>query len=518
MSAFAFAHLSYSNDAYEFLWATNNVGSGSVSAHAVAVNQDGSVWVTGAFSGTNIFGNTILTNSASDVGDFYLAKFGSDGNPLWATQGFQSTDWAWGFAIDTDSTGNVFVGGQFKNTFKLGTNTLVGTAGSNAFLAKYNSEGNLLWVQQLGSNGKWLGKLKVDRFDNVYFTTGNSGTESFGGVSLTSNGGNDACIIKLDNDGNVLWAKSDGGTGGDFARGVAVDSQGNVYVTGNCSGTTTWGTTNVIGYADWDIFLAKYDASGTFEWVRVSGGYGQDEGTRLAVDSEDNIYMTGYFSSTGTFDTVSFVSAGNRDGFLARYDGSGNLEWIHQFGGTGSDGGWGIDVNPEDIVLLTGYIVGSAQIGTTNFPGNGNKDVIITAFSSLGEMQWGYCIGGSNADSGASIVHSGVASLLAVGTLESPATFGSIPLNPESNRRMFITKLVDIERIKTTLDLDFSNGRAGLSISGAEGSNVEIEYTDNLSASNSWQVMTNFVLQLDSQVVMDLLTGSSNRFYRAKSY
>src|SRR6516165_4971092 len=136
-----------------------------------------------------------------------------------------------------------------------------------------------------------------------------------------------------------------GGPGIDVGTGVAADGAGNVYVSGTLWGTATFGTVSLTSAGGTDAFVAKLDSAGNVPWAKHLGGAGDDAGVGIAVDGSGNAYVTGVFSGTATFGTVSLTSAGDTDIFVAKLDGAGNVAWAKRMGGSGDDAGVGIAVD-----------------------------------------------------------------------------------------------------------------------------------------------------------------------------
>ena len=171
--------------------------------------------------------------------------------------------------------------------------------------------------------------IAVDGIGNVYTTGRFKGTADFnpgaGTFWLTSAGGYDIFISKLDASGNFLWAKRMGGTNDDSGWSIIVDGSGNVYTTGYFTGMadfdpgagTFWLTS-----AGYEIFISKLDASGNFIWAKKTDGTISDIGMYIAVDGSGNVYTTGSFDGTADFDpgagTFNLTSAGNSDIFVLK--------------------------------------------------------------------------------------------------------------------------------------------------------------------------------------------------------
>jgi ribosomal protein S11 len=320
----------------EFAWAAGMGGTGYDYGYGIAVDASGNVYTTGSFEGTADFdpGSGVSNLTSAGDNDVFVRKLDASGNFLWArSMGGTGSDRAWGIAVD--ASGSVYTTGYFRNTADFdpgaGVFNLTSAGSTGVFVQKLDTDGNFLWVKQMGGTSSDYGyAIAVDASGNVYTTGSFRDTVDFdpgSGVSnLTSAGDNDVFVSKLDASGNFLWARSMGGTGSDRAWGIAVDASGSVYTTGYFRNTADFDpgaeVSNLTSAGDNDVFVSKLDASGNFLWARSMGGTGSDRGGGIAVDASGIVYTTGWFSSTVDFDpgagTVNLTSAGARDIFVQK--------------------------------------------------------------------------------------------------------------------------------------------------------------------------------------------------------
>lgn len=380
------------------LWAKSAGGTtGYDYANSVAVDAFGNTYITGIFQSTTLsFGTTTLTNVGSI--DIFLAKYDASGNLLWAKNaGGTSSDDA--RSVAADASGNIYMTGSFQSpTLSFGTTTLTNvSSGSNdIFLAKYDPFGNVLWAKSAGGTSSDVAhSVAVDASGNTYMTGFFiSPTLSFSSTTLTNAGWTDIFLAKYDASGNVLWAKSAGGTGTDEAYSITIDASGNNYITGYFrSPTISFASTSLTNTDNTgnttDIFLTKYNASGNVLWAKSAGGTSSDEAHSATIDAVENIYITGFFwSPTLSLGSTTLTNAGGRDIFLLKYDGLGNLLWTKGSGGTGSDEAHSLAIDTSGNAYLAGSFsspslsFGSTTLTNANNTGN-TPDIFLAKLNNL---------------------------------------------------------------------------------------------------------------------------------------
>ncbi|NET29071.1 DUF4347 domain-containing protein, partial [Okeania sp. SIO1I7] len=336
-------------------FAQNIGGSDRDLGFGIATDSDGNVWATGSFRGTidiDSDGNNDLTSNGSD--DSYVAKFDSDGNLQFA-QNIGGSGFDLGNGIATDSNGNVWATGYFEGSIDIdsdGTDDLTSNGILDSYVAKFDSDGNLLFAQNIGGSGFDLGLgIATDSNGNVWatgFFNGSIDIDSDGTDDLTSNGLNDSYVAKFDSDGNLQFAQNIGGSSGDLGLGIATDSNGNVWATGYFEGSIdidSDGNNDLTNNGFFDSYVAKFDSDGNLQFAQNIGGSTGDAGNAIATDSDGNVWATGFFNGSIDIDSDGnndLTSNGSRDSYLAKFDSDGNLQFAQNIGGSSSDGGRGI--------------------------------------------------------------------------------------------------------------------------------------------------------------------------------
>ncbi len=328
-----------------YVWAKSmQDGTSGDTGFAITVDGSGNVYTTGYFQGTVDFDPGVGTAelTAANLQDIFVSKLNASGDYVWAKSMGGNLDDS-GRAIAVDGSGNVYTTGTFRGTIGdydpgAGTANLASAGESDIFISKLDASGNYVWAKSLAGTSEEYGYgIAVDGSGNVYTTGYFLSTVDFdpsaGTANLTSAGGRDIFISKLDASGNYVWAKSMGGTatadsfaGGDIGYGIAVDGSGNVYTTGQFDIEADFdpgaGTVNLTSVGLVDIFISKLDASGNYVWAKSMGGTANDLGYDIAVDGSGNVYTTGFFRGTVDFDpgpgTAELTARAGSDIFVSK--------------------------------------------------------------------------------------------------------------------------------------------------------------------------------------------------------
>jgi len=332
------------------------------------------------------------------------------------------------FELTTMPNGDIVTTGYFNGTvdFDPSSSTANKTAVGNRdiVICRYGENGSFKWVKTFGGSANEQGlKVKSDLEENIYTTGTFSGTVDFDpGTSisnLSSNGGNDIFISKLDSAGDYIWAKSIGGTADDEGLEVLPLSNGDVVVCGSFRGTVDFdpgsGVASRTSSGGKDIFICKLDSNGNFKWVNTYGSNSSsalnERAYSMITDGNDNIIFCGGFTGTVDFDpslsTSNLTSNGIEDAYVSKIDSSGSLIWAYSFGGTDEVIANDIALGRNNIIYIAGFFRGTADLdpGTTtsNYSSNGSRDAFIVKLDSSASLIWAKTIGGSSAETSAGI-------------------------------------------------------------------------------------------------------------------
>ncbi len=271
---------------------------------------------------------------------------------------------------------------------------------------------DLDWSTYLGGSSYDYGRgIAVDAGGDVYVTgyTSSSGWVS-GGFDESHNGVLDAFVAKLTGEGAHAWSTYLGGSGSDYGYGIAVDDDGDVYVTGY-TGSSGWvsGGFDESYNGNGDAFVAKLTGEGAHAWSTYLGGSGGDSGYGIAAGGDGGVYVTGYTSSSGWV-SGGFDESHNGyyDAFVAKLTGEGAHAWSTYLGGSDDDLGRGIAVDDDGDVYVTGYTLSSGWVsGGFDESHNGGWDAFVAKLTDEGAHAWSTYMGGSDDDLGLGIAAGG---------------------------------------------------------------------------------------------------------------
>jgi hypothetical protein len=334
-------------------WGGTNTSVDDTAGVFIKVDGVGNVYVDGWFYGSTTIGSFSFTTAADDFNEYdgFIAKLDSTGTVLWARQAASTASGAAalnGFVVD--GKGNLFVSGYYQSTVTLGAITLTSAGSHDGLVTKLNSAGTFVWARSLG--GSDLDEaygMSMDASGNLYSCGYFAGTAKFGSLSLTSAGGEDGFLAKLNGSGTFLWVRQLGGSLHDFADSVQVDSAGNVYTAGDL------GAPGPFSFAP-TMFLAKYTSSGTLLWTdQFNDSANRSASEAVALDSAGGVYLDATFTGTVTFGGTTVTSAGDFDVAVVKLTSAGAVTWVRQFGGTDSDTALGMAVDSSFNVYTTGW-------------------------------------------------------------------------------------------------------------------------------------------------------------------
>ncbi len=390
-------------------WAKTIGGNGTVFCTKICADHVGNVYATGILStgGTAVFDSYVLNPNVTDTfghGRFFLAKYDKNGNVVFAKKFGGKKDWLNDMAMNNN--GEIFVGGRFDtSSYTIGNITIQGDSLHNIFIAKYSSDGNIIWVKSAGGNYPTLGgadyisEIAPDNSGNCYIT-GNfrSPQLTFNSTVLTNPELLSTFFAKYDNAGNLMWAQSANGYAYTPSQHITTDWAGNIYMAGNrgVDSTLTWGTYTLHFFPFYlqDNFLLKFNPSGNIIWgMPIYGG----SIYQIDCDSKNNVYIGGSFEYNLFFNPINIkfdttilnYPAGTfwDPMYVAKFSPYGQFLCASTLS-SGGDDMLDIEVDANDDVVVGGdyldtlYIEGVDSITayTTPHPGTGPEQLFVAKY------------------------------------------------------------------------------------------------------------------------------------------
>lgn len=336
-------------------WTTVSQTTGGINPTSVCTDSSGNSYVTGDYTRSGTFGDTILT--AIQTRDAFLVKLNSSGVIQWAkSYGIIAGDGVTAggdqpYAVACDSADNVIIAGKFQQVISFDNNqTFLGShwSGSHQFIAKFNSSGTHLWskaYEGITGNGNfatWIFAIVIDDSDNIYAT---------GKVQ------NCLYISKYASNGDLTWHRQFGvigQIGGSEGHSIALASDGNLIVFGDAfwPGTEVGGDPLPVSLTSGLAFLAKYSSSnGDHIWSTGFPTQSTQQSTAVKVDSDGNIVIFGWHQQGPNFGGGQLPGSGNQNCFIAKFDSNRTHIWSESIKGTGSDGNVGLQETPQGLAL-----------------------------------------------------------------------------------------------------------------------------------------------------------------------
>ena len=306
----------------DILWSMPISGPGRNFAGDIAVDREGNAVLVGSFRDSIRAGNQALIKTEGD--GTFIAKLSAEGVVRWAVP-ITSPRWSIGAAIATDVSGDVLVTGVFANSLRVGNLQTQARGEAAVYLARIEATGRPLWLRSLGGPG-WdeARDVTVDRNGNATVVGLFDGQVKFGSTQQQSTGKSDAFIAQWSDEGELLWSKRLGGKGVDGASAVIADSHGALFVGGHFSDTARFGGPALAAEGLTDAFVAQFSSDGTHLWSKAFGGPDRDCARSLALsettEGSDSLFVAGGFGRTIRVGKQTLVGYGRDSLYVTRMD------------------------------------------------------------------------------------------------------------------------------------------------------------------------------------------------------
>ena len=357
------------------LWTKTFGGDSTDIAACVTIDEADNIIVVGKFNGpTMVVGSIVLTKPPTQGAfDAFIFKLDPNGNVLWA-KSFGGSSPDEGRTVTTDENNNIYMGGIFWSAnVNFGANTFSSVGDDDIYITKYSSTGTAIWTKVFGSSlSETVNDICADKQGYIYFTGEYRESNLTIGTLLPANFDGspttEVYVSKMDINGNVIWTNTANCQSPDYVRGVAVDLQKNVLITGRFADFYL----DIDGYvfpgdqisnpnctSGSGFFLIKFDSVGTFQWFQTISISKEEVGLSVKTDKQDNIFVSAFgHGDTLLIDTITKYNLPNSATLLLKYDPNGHIIWQKSFG-EADHVGYGdteadIDISKQGILFLGG--------------------------------------------------------------------------------------------------------------------------------------------------------------------
>lgn len=443
--------------------------------NGIAVDDDGNIYVTGNFEQWINFGGSDMLAAGVDFRktDIFIAKYNPQGEVEWVeVAGGVNDDGGMGIAVCGN---NVYVTGFFSDIATFSDTMLITRDIQNLFIVNFDKEGRLKWAKQAKSDGVLKGQaITTDSEGNVYVTGNFRENMSIDGRKLNKVMDKNIYLAKLDSMGTLQWLKQ--ASGGNslityvYVHDIACDKYNNVYIAGEMMGPVRFEylnyKTKYAYYRDGplprgEIFLAKYSKNGKFNWLKETGT--ECRINDLHIDDSGNFLITGYFKGAvngnlegkAKFGTTTIQATANlygdgytEDIYLAKYDKDGQFLWVRSTGSPLDDRGLGVGTDSEGFIYLTGYFTSKIKWQGKQLSARKHRvdspDIFISKFTPNGEIIWLDSAGSKDGDDGRALAIDRDGNVYVTGTFQGEAEFGSHTVSSSRYNNFFLAKYAGI--------------------------------------------------------------------------
>lgn len=420
-----------------------NIGGPSIDeSNTVAIDEFGNSFVAGRFYGELTLGDSVYTSAG--ISDAFLVKLDNQGEVLWSVAfGGVGADECRDVA--TDSEGNSYVAGYLGSTgVAIQDETISSLGGYDVLVLKFSPDGDLLWARTYGSATNDQAKaIAVDNDGNVTVAGYFQASMVVGSSTLVSSSGLDAFVFKLNTNGDPLWAAQAGGPGQTEARAIAVDPSGNTYVSGYFYGNEiSAGGLSATGAGTTDVFVVKFNETGSVLDLKAYGSTGSDGSTSLEANSAGEIFMAGYFEETVQIGTQTLVSNGNLDMFVVKFDGSLNALWSQTVGSTGGDLALDLSTHTDGGCFFTGLFYATVMAGDFELQGGGT---LVARLNSAGLFNWAIRFANAGIDLGGRGIDSDAEGAVTVtGNFNQPFEIGGVQVVNSGSTDSYVVRIDNV--------------------------------------------------------------------------
>ncbi len=439
----------------DFRWAASAGGAGMDRGRAVVALPDGGCIAAGHFQDTIVFGQgTAHESHWTSVGgvDAWMARFDADGLVQWS-RGFGSASNDVCSALSPSIGGYILACGAYRGrtafaTGESGETVLDCSGAQDGFVARYAGDGGLISVLRIGEAGEDAVGGVAPLPDEGYYATGffqgsmTLGRGEAGETQFSSIGGSDIFLARFRHDNRLAWARRVGSTGNDEGQSLAITSDGGVVVTGVIRGTAIFGAGEMhyiplYNFGAYTAFVARYNSDGALVWAKApTSDHGWIGGGNATTLPDDSVLLTGEFSGLAVFGQgeprQTSLTCSDANGFLARYQADGSLDWAVGLGVEGETvHARAVSALPDGRAVVAGMHFGGATLGLgqarqTHLSAGSvpSYDILLAGYNGDGQLEWAQSAGGPGVDYAFGVGLASGGGVISTGQLTDTITLG----------------------------------------------------------------------------------------------
>lgn len=411
--------------------ATQTQDQGITNIRDLAYSPDGTLVVIGSLLSTMHLGSKYIERPKGHSGwRAFVAKLSRLGKTQWL------------MLLDKDNSnelirlaisrqGDIYITGSFTKSIQIGTVNLKTTQSRSPFVLKLTPQGKALWgvtAQTEGvGTGLALSKQGFLAWSGTYknqWLMGNMKLNSQAQPDTKGNLGTNGFLTLFNPQKIAQWSVSLPSKDTSTFTQISLDSQNNIYATGSFQGSLYTGASTFQGKGKSDAFVAKYTPQGSLEWLRIIGGPDADSGQGITLDHNQNVYVSGSFSTRISLGSKTLTSVGQQDAFVTKLDPKGQYQWSHSFGGGKTDASSDLTIDTKNNLHVYGTYWRTITFGKQQIQALRSSDAFLVTFSLLGEVQRLRSLGGEYADFGSSIASSPQGEVAVGGKFTNSIKFG----------------------------------------------------------------------------------------------
>lgn len=408
---------------------------------SVALDPEDNIILTGQLSGEADFGGGAITSAGSI--DLFVAKLDPAGKHLWSKR-FGDAGSQTGMSVAADKDGNIVVAGYFDGTLDFGGGPLTSAGSIDIFVAKLDGAGNHIFSKAFGDPGPQAGTMvKTTPEGDIVLMSALGGSVDFGGGPVTSAGGFDIGLAKLDAMGNHVWSRRFGDAGEQSGNAIAIDAAGNVLMTGMFLGTVDFGGGPLTDKDGGDVFVVKLTGDGEHVMSKQFGGAGTQFGYDIAPAENDSIVLVGTFFDDFDLGGGLLVNEGDEDIFAVKLDKTGNHVWSRSFGDEAQQTVRGLSVDGAGNIVITGSLStdDGVDFGVGPLLSGGGSDAFAAKLDGSGATLWSLRFGDAPDQDGYDTAVDSMGNVVLAGVFRGSIDFGGGPLTTAGDYDLFLAKL-----------------------------------------------------------------------------